>query len=444
MKRPHLFTVYMLLAGLAFGYLILAVWFPLTYIRFTYEDLYGEWGQTYLFFFAGLLSAWLATQPLPYRRFFLLLSVACLYTVLEEISWGQRLFGFESPYVFDQYNLQQETNIHNFFTGPFHTTTKNLIEVLMVAAFVGYGALYPLLVRKQWSVAIWFEKKGLAPPPGYLWPFFVIAAPLELGFFHFNEAEVAELLMGSAVLIFVMHYWYAARVQADTYPQIHWRTDSSKSFAKYLLAAFLGVALSSLTTTQMLLRTPEKRAVIENRVINGIEKYARRFETQGQWRKAAKFYRLVYEADPKRINVLHHLVDSYRTLDEKRHYRHYYRILLQQSMTAEVAGSENLSVNLSLAHSYQKAGDKVQHDYYLQRAYQLASQAVSRDPASKEAVYNLARVQEQSGGLAEAGLQYRRCLELDPESKVCRAGSQRVQRLLGDKKIRMEKKKGAD
>ncbi|GMQ88385.1 MAG: hypothetical protein BMS9Abin08_1628 [Gammaproteobacteria bacterium] len=430
MKRPHLFTVYLLLTGLAVGYLILAVWFPLTYIHFTYEDLYGEWGQTWLFLLAGLFSGWLATKPLPYRWFFLLLGIACLYTVLEEISWGQRLLGFESPYLFDQYNLQQETNIHNFFTGPFHTTTKNLVEALLVFILVAYGVFYPVLVKKQWSIAVWFEKKGIAPPPVYLWPFFLVAAPLEVGFFHFNEAEVAELLIGSAVLIFAMHYWFAARYQPDVYPQVIWDAKASGTFTKYLLLAFTGVVLGAVTTTQLLLNKPEARARIENRVLNGAEKFALRFQNRGQWQKAAEFYRLVYEADPSRTSVLRRLVDSYQAQGEKQNYRYYYRILLERSMLPGAANSNDTSVNLSLARSYQKIGDQAQSDYYLQRAYQLASQAVTLDPNSKEAVLNLARVQERVGRLVDAGLQYLRCVELDPGSEVCRAGAQRVQRLL--------------
>ncbi len=36
----------------------------------------------------------------------------------EEISWGQRIFGWESSGVFNEYNFQNETNLHNFFN-PF-------------------------------------------------------------------------------------------------------------------------------------------------------------------------------------------------------------------------------------------------------------------------------------------------------------------------------------
>jgi hypothetical protein len=37
----------------------------------------------------------------------------------EEISWGQRIFGWESTGVFKEYNVQSETNVHNFFNELF-------------------------------------------------------------------------------------------------------------------------------------------------------------------------------------------------------------------------------------------------------------------------------------------------------------------------------------
>ena len=429
-KQLHLITVYLLLVCLVAGYLILATEFPLAYIYFTYEDLYGEWGQTYLFLFAGLFSAWLAINALSYRGFFLLLGIACLYTVLEEISWGQRLFGFESPYVFDQYNLQQETNIHNFFTGPFHSTIKNLIEILMVLAFVAYGVIYPVLVKRRWSFALWFEDRGIAAPPGYLWPFFLLAAPLELGLLHYNEAEVAELLIGSAILIFTMHYWFAARHQPKTYPHMHWDNATSRSFSRYLLLAFATVSLGSLVTSQWLLSQPESRARIEDRVLNGTEKFALRFANRGKWDEAAEFYRRVYDADPSRASVLRRLVDSYQMQGETDDYRHYYRILLEQSLPPDAVTSRNVSVNLSLAHSYRKGGDVEKSSYYLQRAYELAGKAFALSPDSHEAVYALARVLERMGRMEEAHSRYGRCVELAPGSGACRAGVRRVQRFM--------------
>lgn len=45
--------------------------------------------------------------------FFLLLALLFLFGGGEEISWGQRIFGWETPATFQQANIQRETNIHN-------------------------------------------------------------------------------------------------------------------------------------------------------------------------------------------------------------------------------------------------------------------------------------------------------------------------------------------
>jgi hypothetical protein len=38
---------------------------------------------------------------------------------MEEISWGQRIIGWETPDFLEEINLQDETNIHNLFSGSF-------------------------------------------------------------------------------------------------------------------------------------------------------------------------------------------------------------------------------------------------------------------------------------------------------------------------------------
>lgn len=45
-------------------------------------------------------------------------SIALLFMYLEEISWGQQFFNWESKGVFKESNMQSETNLHNFI-GPF-------------------------------------------------------------------------------------------------------------------------------------------------------------------------------------------------------------------------------------------------------------------------------------------------------------------------------------
>ncbi len=45
--------------------------------------------------------------------FFLLLALLFLFGAGEEISWGQRIFGWSTPAAYSKMNLQHETNIHN-------------------------------------------------------------------------------------------------------------------------------------------------------------------------------------------------------------------------------------------------------------------------------------------------------------------------------------------
>jgi hypothetical protein len=47
------------------------------------------------------------------NTFFLLFSIALFILFMEEISWGQRIFGFQSPDIFQQSNAQKEINLHN-------------------------------------------------------------------------------------------------------------------------------------------------------------------------------------------------------------------------------------------------------------------------------------------------------------------------------------------
>lgn len=47
------------------------------------------------------------------RILLVLAGTACLLFALEEISWGQRLFGWQTPALFAESNYQGETNLHN-------------------------------------------------------------------------------------------------------------------------------------------------------------------------------------------------------------------------------------------------------------------------------------------------------------------------------------------
>ncbi|MEE9151955.1 MAG: hypothetical protein V3U20_09010 [Thermoplasmata archaeon] len=92
------------------------------------------------------ISAYFFTQKVKKegrrrRIFYVLFAAFFLFLFLEEISWGQRLFGFSTPEGLKVMNLQDETNIHNIGT----QDTKLWIHILHAFLFATLGIIIPLL-----------------------------------------------------------------------------------------------------------------------------------------------------------------------------------------------------------------------------------------------------------------------------------------------------------
>ncbi len=78
-----------------------------------------------------------------------LLGLFFIVCVGEEISWGQRIFGFETTAAFKEINVQREMNLHNSF--------GYLADHLFIAGVAIYGALLPFLA---WRYRFWRQVTG--------------------------------------------------------------------------------------------------------------------------------------------------------------------------------------------------------------------------------------------------------------------------------------------
>ncbi|SLN32085.1 hypothetical protein TRL7639_01386 [Falsiruegeria litorea R37] len=74
------------------------------------EDTLLEWGTFVLAFIGGVIFLICAYKG---SRFSIFLGLAWLLFAFEEISWGQRVLGIETPEVMLEYNYQEELNFHN-------------------------------------------------------------------------------------------------------------------------------------------------------------------------------------------------------------------------------------------------------------------------------------------------------------------------------------------
>lgn len=101
----------------------LLVWLKLRHpwfyaLDFMKEDGPIEWGTSIPYFIAVIVSALVSVSL--YRNgqrlfgvLYALLAVGLFFIGGEEISWGQRVFGWQTTHFFAEHNIQDETNLHN-------------------------------------------------------------------------------------------------------------------------------------------------------------------------------------------------------------------------------------------------------------------------------------------------------------------------------------------
>ena len=141
---------------------ILAFFIPLGFLALTFvleqfmglgcftacEDGPVENIQAIVVFVAFGIGVSLVRHPADYPRWvwgwLMLGTLGCLYIGLEEISYGQRLFGWVTPESWDLVNDQQETNLHNTSSW-LDQKPRALLEI---GVYVG-GLLIPILRKAK-------------------------------------------------------------------------------------------------------------------------------------------------------------------------------------------------------------------------------------------------------------------------------------------------------
>lgn len=416
-NRSHqVFACTLFTAVLCF-YVTAAIAFPMAYIWATYEDLFGEWVQFWSFIAALVLSVRLSWSRWRLRWFFILLACSCFYVAMEEISWGQRLLGFSSPEFFRAKNLQSETNLHNFFTGPYKTTLKVVITYVLAAALATYGLVYPAFLRLRWRFAVWLDARGLAAPPLYLWPFFVAAAILECGLFHFNEAEVAEVLVGLGLALMTVQYDFTRRRQLDAHRSASWPGHTSRQLALRLGAVTTVVLALAVGTTMAVYASESRKAKIDARIENGIEKFADRYARYEQWGIVAELYQHLLAKKPRSTFLLRTLAITYREMGDDKRFDEYANKALDIGLERYQKDPQSASANRSLVRTYSLVGMKSKVDQHLQEALRIGLERVKKHPTSASAAYSLGKTYSLMGRDHEALEQFSKAHDLKPESK---------------------------
>jgi len=128
------------------------------------EDRFLEWATFWSFLAAAALLLKATWEGASFKAGWCLLLTAafCLFVAFEEISWGQRVFGYRPPETFLANNFQQELNLHNIVDAGFRTFA-------MYGLTLGFGVLLPLLARAK-AVGDRFSAWHVLVPPAWLIP----------------------------------------------------------------------------------------------------------------------------------------------------------------------------------------------------------------------------------------------------------------------------------
>lgn len=102
-------------------YSVLAHWSLRTFLDTDWlegEDGLSEWWSVATYMFAAVAAGTVAwylkkTKHNKLRYFYMALAVGFFMAGMEEISWGQRIFGWGTPAALEEINFQDETTLHN-------------------------------------------------------------------------------------------------------------------------------------------------------------------------------------------------------------------------------------------------------------------------------------------------------------------------------------------
>jgi len=182
----------------------LTVFQPAVYHALVREDSVFEWIEFGAYAAASFLAGWTAVRLSRGRRVTLALAFGalaccCLLAAGEEISWGQRIFGLDTPSGLERANRQRELNVHNV------ESVERGFALTLIAASL-YGLAAPWLLRRPLLVV----------PPVFLSSAFLVTFTYVVGrllFFPHPEYDLAkysewpELCFAAALAGFAFLGW---------------------------------------------------------------------------------------------------------------------------------------------------------------------------------------------------------------------------------------------
>lgn len=171
------------------------------------EDGPIEWLSFVTLFLGSLLAGYLTYEKVRSEgrlglscTVLLFLMAGFMFAALEEISYGQRIFDFESGDFFLKNNAQDETNLHNMVVNGVKVN-KLIFGKLLFLALLGHNLIWPFMIRKlKWAKNLHVLLGNFIPQIPQIIVLIVIALGVDL--IDFDRKR--ELLEFSGCLFYVL------------------------------------------------------------------------------------------------------------------------------------------------------------------------------------------------------------------------------------------------
>lgn len=186
--------------------------------NYTVEDGFTEWCTVVALFVVFVVCArrlWLLRSE---RNFGFLaitgfLTLFALFGAGEEISWGQRILGFDSAPFFVENNAQQETGFHNLqitIGDKQYKLNRIVFGLGMAIAFFLYLAVMTPLHRRVPVATSLIDRLGIPMPQNYqiaMYLFVLVVAELMIA-----SSKRGEIIEFGGSLIFMLNVLYPGNV----------------------------------------------------------------------------------------------------------------------------------------------------------------------------------------------------------------------------------------
>ena len=171
---------------------------------FAVEDGPVEYGTALFLLFSSFALMWQAAGAASARRVggVLLLAFYALLFIFgagEEISWGQRIFGWETTGYFAEHNVQGETTLHNLKVGD-EQLAKTLFGSVLTTVVLLYLVVLPLTYPRLPFIAK-IADALMVPVPGARHAAIAVIASVLIGIVDLNRKwETYELIFSLLTL----------------------------------------------------------------------------------------------------------------------------------------------------------------------------------------------------------------------------------------------------